>query len=96
MFSIQLAHVNFSPYFHALDKNLKIKDRISLLSTTISSIFIISLKKSDTLSDIMEARLYDVDKPLYQTKFRFRVFDTFIMMMHIALVLLIIRKGVMI
>lgn len=76
--------------------DLKIKDKIDLLKVSIVPIFTLSIKKADMLSDSMEVRLYDINKCNVKVKDKFNYFDILILLVHIAMLILIIRKGVFI
>ncbi len=72
-------------------KSLNFKNRIDILGKTITSIFITCLKKADELADMMEIRMYDINKAL-KRKFTFDVFGCFVLMIHISLIFLIIES----
>jgi len=76
--------------------DLKIKNKIDLLKINIISMFTLSIKKADMLSDCLEVRLYDIDKCNIKVKDKFNYFDILILLLHIVLFILIIRKGVFI
>ena len=73
-------------------KNLNLKDKIEVLTSSITSMFILSMKKADTLSDSMEIRFFDYNQDL-NSKFQIYYFDIFSLIIHIALLLLTL-KGV--
>ena len=70
---------------------LGVKSRIKLLSETISSIFITSIKTSDALADIMTIRMYNVDG-MVKRKLRIGLFDIFVLLLHVSLVFLVIES----
>ena len=76
-------------------KNLSVKNRLEVLGCIIVSIFTLGIKKSDTLSDSMEIRLFDFNKC---DKFSFKInyFDVLVILIHIALLILTFKEGVFI
>lgn len=74
-------------------KNLKLKDKISVLSSTITSMFILSIKKSDILSDSMETRFFDFNQDI-KGEFKIYYFDIISLVIHLLLLVLTIKECV--
>lgn len=73
-------------------KKLNLKEKIEVLNSSLTSMFILSMKKADVLSDSMEIRFFDYNQDL-RTEFKIYYFDIFSLLIHIALLLLTL-KGV--
>jgi len=76
--------------------SLKLKDKFDLLKNMINSVFVLSIKRADLLSDSMEVRLYDVNNYKVNNKYFINYFDIFIFLIHLVLLILIIRNEVFI
>lgn len=84
--------VNKGIYF----KDLKFKDKIDLIKISVISMFTLSIKKADSLSDSMEVRLYNIDNYRCYIKGKFEYFDLLVILVHVMLFILIIREEVFI
>lgn len=76
--------------------NSNIKGKFLALRSLLIPMFVITLKKADQLADSMEVRLYNVNSK--RTNFRqnrWGFYDTFLVLFHLALFILII-KGVVV
>jgi len=74
--------------------SLKLKDKFDLLKNMINSVFILSIKRADLLSDSMEVRLYDVDNYKSNNKYNINYFDIFVFIIHLMLLVLVVRNEV--
>lgn len=77
-------------YYHS-----NIKGKFLALRSLVIPIFVITLKKADALADSMAVRLYHVDGK--RTNFRqnrWGFYDTFLVLIHLSLFILIVVKGV--
>lgn len=77
-------------------KNLKFKDKIEILKSSIIPMFTLSMKKADIVSDVMELRLYDFNSNNLYIKTKINYFDIFVLVIHLMLLFLTIKKGVFI
>lgn len=77
-------------------KDLNLKHKIELLKVSIVLMFILSIKKADMLSDSMDVRLYDINNCVFFKKNKFNYFDLLIILIHVAMFILIIKKEVFI
>ena len=77
-------------YYHS-----NLKGKFLALKSLLIPVFILTLKKADALADSMEVRLYNVDSK--RTNFRqnrWGMYDTFLVLIHLSLFILIVVKGV--
>lgn len=77
--------------------NSNIKGKLLAVRSLIIPIFILSIKKADDLADSMEVRLYNIDAKrnnFRQNKWGF--YDTFLVLIHLLLFILILVKGVLV
>lgn len=75
--------------------NSNINGKILAFKALLLPMFILSFKRADDLAESMEVRLYNVDKK--RTNYRvnkWRFFDTYIVTMHILIMMLVIIRGV--
>lgn len=73
--------------------NSNLKDRLISLKYLIIPLFNISFKVSDNLADMMEIKLYDIDKKRTRyEKLNIKLFDILMIVIHISLIFII--KGV--
>lgn len=75
--------------------NSSIKEKISAVKSLIIPIFVLSVKRADDLALTMEIRLYDIDSK--RTNFRqskWQIYDTFLVLIHLLMFVLIAVKGV--
>lgn len=75
--------------------NTNIKGKILVFKALLLPMFILSFKRADDLAESMEVRLYNIDKK--RTNYRvskWKFFDTYIVTMHILIMILVIIKGV--
>jgi len=80
-----------------IDYRYGFKSKIISITSLIVPLFNISLKKADDLADIMHVRLYDIDKK--RTRFKSNkiiFFDIIMICVHIATLILVVVKGVMV
>ena len=75
----------------------KIKDKLVAIKALIIPMFILTIKKADGLADAMEVRLFSI----YKKRVNFRqnkwgIYDTYLVMIHIALVVTLIARSIMI
>lgn len=73
--------------------NSNIKGKVLALRSLIIPMFALTMKKADDLADIMAIRLYDVNQK--RTNFRqnhWGFYDTFILLVHISLLILIVVR----
>lgn len=71
-----------------------LKSKVYVIKNMLIALFSLSLKQADTLSDIMEIRLYDVEQ--LHSNFRtkpWRFFDTYMIVLHCAMLVLFTMKG---
>ncbi|MEG2322688.1 MAG: energy-coupling factor transporter transmembrane component T, partial [Bacilli bacterium] len=74
--------------------NSNLKGKFLALKSLIVPVFILTFKSADSLADVMELRLYNVSAKrvnFRQNKWGF--YDTFLVLLHLALFVLIIVKG---
>lgn len=77
--------------------NTDIKGKIMAIRTMLFPMFILSLKKADSLSDVMEVRLYDINaKRSSLREKKWTLFDTYTIMVHLLMLLIVIIRGVII
>lgn len=75
--------------------NSKLKDKFLALKSLILPIFILSFKKADEISDLMELRLYDVNDNQYKnTKYSWDYFSVYMPILHLFILLALIMKEV--
>jgi len=75
--------------------NITFKEKIFLIKSLIISIFSSSINKADELALAMEIRLYDIDgKRTYFRKNNWQIYDTFLSLVHLLMLVLIVVKGV--
>ena len=75
-------------YYHS-----NFKGKLLALKSLVIPMFVLSFKKADDLADAMEVRLYNVNSR--RTNFRqnkWRFYDTFIVLMHLGLFILIVKE----
>ena len=73
--------------------NSKFRGKILATKSLIIPIFVLSIKRADDLADAMEVRLYNINNK--RTNFRqnrWGVYDTFLVLMHLALFILIVKE----
>ena len=73
--------------------NSNFRGKILAIKSLIIPIFVLSIKRADDLADAMEVRLYNINNK--RTNFRqnrWGVYDTFLVLMHLALFLLIVKE----
>ena len=71
----------------------KMKGKILSLKSLIIPMFVLSFKKADDLADAMEVRLYNVNsKRVNFRQNRWGFYDTFLVLMHLSLFVLIVRE----
>ncbi len=76
--------------------NSNLKGKLLAIKALIIPMFILSFKKADDLADAMEVRLYNIDNK--RTNFRqnkWGFYDTFIVLMHLGLFILIMKEVVL-
>ena len=70
-----------------------LKGKILSLKSLIIPMFVLSFKKADDLADAMEVRLYNVNsKRVNFRQNRWGFYDTFLVLMHLSLFVLIVRE----
>ena len=73
--------------------NSNLQGKILAIKSLIIPIFVLSIKKADDLSDAMEVRLYNInDKRNNFRQNRWGLYDTFLVLMHLALFILIVKE----
>lgn len=73
--------------------NSNFRGKILAIKSLIIPIFVLSIKKADDLSDAMEVRLYNInDKRNNFRQNRWGLYDTFLVLMHLALFILIVKE----
>lgn len=72
-------------------KKVNIKEKIKILQAIMIPIFILNIRKSDELADIMTIKLYDLNNIEYM-KYKVNFIDIIILLIHIAMIV----KGVLI
>ena len=75
-------------YYHS-----NFQGKLLAIKSLIIPMFVLSFKKADDLADAMEVRLYNVNSKrvnFRQNKWRF--YDTFIVLMHVCLFILIVKE----
>ena len=73
--------------------NSNFRGKILAIKSLIIPIFVLSIKRADDLADAMEVRLYNINNK--RTNFRQNrggVYDTFLVLMHLALFILIVKE----
>lgn len=72
-----------------------LKGKVEAVKALLLPLFILSFKRADTLSDVMEVRLYDnkVKRTNYHID-HWHLFDLYIVLMHILILIVIIVSGV--
>lgn len=73
--------------------NSNFRGKILAIKSLIIPIFVLSIKRADDLADAMEVRLYNINNK--RTNFRqnrWGVYDTFLVLMHLALFILIVKE----
>ncbi len=76
--------------------NSNFHGKLLAIKSLIIPMFVLSFKKADELADSMEVRLYNINKK--RTNFRqnkWQFYDTFIVLMHIGLFILIMKEVVL-
>ena len=76
--------------------NSNIKGKLLAVKALIIPMFVLSIKKADDLADSMEVRLYNVNSKrinFRQNKWRF--YDTFLVLMHLGLFILMMKEVVL-
>ena len=76
--------------------NSNLKGKILAIKSLIIPMFVLSIKKADDLADSMEVRLYNVNSKrinFRQNKWYF--YDTFLVLMHLGLFILIMKEVVL-
>lgn len=76
--------------------NSNFNGKLLAIKSLIIPMFVLSFKKADELADSMEVRLYNINKK--RTNFRqnkWQFYDTFIVLMHIGLFILIMKEVVL-
>lgn len=75
-------------YYHC-----NLKGKILSIKSLIVPMFVLSFKKADDLADAMEVRLYNVNsKRVNFRQNRWGFYDTFLVLMHLSLFVLIVRE----
>ncbi len=73
--------------------NSNFRGKILAIKSLIIPIFVLSIKRADDLSDAMEVRLYNInDKRNNFRQNRWGLYDTFLVLMHLALFILIVKE----
>lgn len=75
--------------------NSNFQGKLLALKSLLIPMFVLTMKKADDLADSMEVRLYNVDRK--RTNFRqnrWGLYDTFLVLIHVSLFVLIVVKGV--
>lgn len=75
----------------------KIKDKLVAIKALIVPMFILTIKRADTLADAMEVRLFSI----YNKRTNFRqnpwgVYDSYMVFIHVSLLVILIVRSVMI
>lgn len=79
-------------YYHS-----NIKGKILALKSLLIPVFVLTFRKADALADSMEVRLYNINNK--RTNFRqnkWGIYDTFLILIHVSLLILIVVKGVIV
>lgn len=77
--------------------NSNINGKLMAIRSLIIPMFILSFKKADDLADAMEVRLYNIDgKRVNFRQNKWGFYDTFLVLIHLAIFILIIVKGVLV
>ena len=77
--------------------NSNLKGKFLAIHSSIIPAFILSFKKTNDLSDLVEVRLYNIDnKRVNFRQNRWGFYDTFLVLIHLAILILIVVKGVLI
>lgn len=75
--------------------NSNLIDKIKSLKVMVLPMFILSFRRADALADAMEVRLYNVNKKRTNYKInKWRLFDYYIVFMHILIIAVVIARGV--
>lgn len=76
--------------------NSNLKGKILAIKSLIIPMFVLSIKKADDLADSMEVRLYNVNsKRINFRQNRWHFYDTFLVLMHLGLFILIMKEVVL-
>jgi len=75
-------------------QDLSLKNKFDLLKNSITCMIVLSIKKADMLSDSLELKLYDVSNYNANLSKRINYFDLLLLLIHIMLFILIIKRGV--
>lgn len=69
-----------------------LKNKILAIKNIILPMFILSFKRADNVADTMETRLYDINKKTFYRINKWKVYDTFLIIIHLSILILIIRS----
>lgn len=70
-----------------------LKNKIMALKNLILPMFILTFKRADELTDTMETRLYDISqKRTFYRINKWKIYDTFLVIIHFSILILIIRS----
>ena len=72
-------------------KKLKVMDRLEVLTSIITSMFYLAIKKSDLISDSMEIRFFDFNA-INKLSFSIYYFDVYALLLHISLLCLVFKE----
>ena len=76
--------------------NSNLKGKILAIKSLIIPMFVLSIKKADDLANSMEVRLYNVNsKRINFRQNRWNFYDTFLVLMHLGLFILIMKEVVL-
>lgn len=77
--------------------NSNVQGKILAIRSLIIPMFMLSFKRADDLADAMEVRLYNIDgKRVNFRQNKWGFYDTFLVLIHLAIFILIIVKGVLV
>ena len=71
-----------------------IKEKIISLKSLIIPMFILTFKQADNLADIMEVRLYDINKTRKHLVNKWGIYDIFLILVYLFILIAIVVKGV--
>ncbi len=75
--------------------NINLRGKLKAIKSMIIPMFILSFKRADALADAMEVRLYNINKKRTNYRItRWRLFDYYIVLMHILMVGLLVARVV--
>jgi len=74
-------------------QNSDIKGKLVAVKSLLLPMFVLSFKRAEDLGEAMEVRLYNIDKPRTNYRVnRWRFFDTYIVVMHLAMLTVVIAR----